>query len=101
VDDRRRPAPAARTRRSERIAVGSSLAIVVIVALAITGTYLYRQSAQAKAHSIYIAPEAAGECKPIIDAYIKGHPGAGLTYSSQAAAGMVLSARKVEGMDAV
>lgn len=101
MDHRRRASPAARTIKSERIAIGSSIAIVVIVALAITGTYLYRQSAQAKAHSIYITSEATADCKPIIDAYVKGHPGAGLTYSPQATAGMILGARKVDGMDAV
>ncbi|MHB8894347.1 MAG: CapA family protein [Candidatus Geothermincolia bacterium] len=74
---------------------------MVLVALAIAGTYIYRQHVEARAHSLYIAPEAKLDCKPIVDAYMTGHPEVSLSYAPLADAGLVLGPEKVEGKAAV
>jgi poly-gamma-glutamate capsule biosynthesis protein CapA/YwtB (metallophosphatase superfamily) len=87
--------------RSERLAVFVSVSLVALVAVAIAGTYLYRQHVSAKAHSVYITPEASDDCGPIVDDYIKGYPQSGLTRSRTPDAGMILSHTREQGRPAV
>jgi poly-gamma-glutamate capsule biosynthesis protein CapA/YwtB (metallophosphatase superfamily) len=98
VDSRRRRTG---TDRSERLAVSVSIALIALVAIAIAGTYMYRQGVSAKAHSVYVAPDAAGDCARIVEAYIKGHPQSGLTLSRTADAGIRLSAKREQGEPAI
>jgi poly-gamma-glutamate capsule biosynthesis protein CapA/YwtB (metallophosphatase superfamily) len=85
----------------ERVAIVASISVVALIALALAGTYIYRQSAQAKSHTIYISSEAEGECRPIVDAYMKAYPDPAITYASKADAGLVLAADKAGGRGAI
>ena len=98
---RRKPAGRRRMPTSERVAVIASVSIVALVALTLAGTYLYRQSVQARSHTIYISLEAQADCKPIVDAFMKAHPDPAVTYASSPDAGLVLGAQKVDGRSAV
>jgi poly-gamma-glutamate capsule biosynthesis protein CapA/YwtB (metallophosphatase superfamily) len=86
---------------SERVAIVASISVVALVALALAGTYIYRQSAQAKSHTIYISPEAEGDCRQIVDAYRKAYPDPAVTFAGRADAGLILAADKAEGRGAI
>lgn len=101
LDRRKARARGGNIGTSERVAIGLSVSVVVLIVLSIAGTYLYRQHVAARAHSIFVSAEAATECKPLVDAYMKGHPEAGLVYASRDDAGLVLSTTREDGMKAV
>jgi len=79
----------------------TSVVIVAAVALAIAGTYLYRQYASAGAHRVFISQAAQADCKPAVDSYMKSHAGSGLSYNERSKSAIILDTAKAQGKQSI